>query len=400
MGGQLRQGADVMATRANRHRATRALKILQIVQKPQRRGAEVFALQLSQQLVWMGHEVTTTYLYRYEGEHRLPLADRDMMLEGDEHHYLERFPGVHPRLLWRLERLIEETRPDLVQVNGGRAVKYGAAVAARHRRRSWALIYRNIGQPQDWTSGWRHALYSRLVMPNVDAVVGVSAITLRSVEDMYQLSVPMARIPCAVDSAIVVPTMARSTIRRQTNTPFDAPVVVWVGSLTSEKRVDRLLRVVDVVRHSIPDLHLWIVGGGPLRDSLEAGVKGSSLASCVRFLGVQDQVANYMNAGDLVTLTSDTEGMPAVLLEAGLLGLPVLATRVGGVPECVIDGQTGILVDRNDEDALAHALRDLMKQPEWRRRLGEAARVRVDRHFTMSRVAQQYASFYQQVLAS
>jgi glycosyltransferase involved in cell wall biosynthesis len=237
-------------------------------------------------------------------------------------------------------------------------------------------------------------------MTHVDGVVGVSAMTLRAVEEMYHLSVPTTRIPCGVDTATIVPTIARSTIRRQTGTPVDAPVIVWVGSLTPEKRVDRLLRAVNVVRQSIPNLHLWIIGGGRLRDSLEADVRASSLASYVRFLGVQDRVANYMCAGDVVTLTSDTEGMPAVLLEAGLLGLPVVATRVGGIAECVVHGQTGILVHRHDEDALACALRDLLHKPEWRRELGQAARVQVEGNFTMTRIAQQYATFYEQVLAS
>src|SRR4029079_872302 len=101
-------------------------------------------------------------------------------------------------------------------------------------------------------------------------------------------------------------------------------------------------------------LHLWIVGGGPLRETLERQVHTSLLASSTRFLGVQHQVANYMNAADIVALTSATEGMPAVLLEAGALGLPVVTTRVGGVAECVLDGKTGILVQPSDEAGFAH----------------------------------------------
>jgi glycosyltransferase involved in cell wall biosynthesis len=374
------------------------MRILQVVQEAQRRGAEVFASQLSRQLRRMSHEVKTAYLYRHEGENPLPLDEHDTVLGGDEHHCLERIPGVHPLLLWRLKRLIEETQPDVVQVNGGRTVKYGAAIASGRRRRSWVLIYRNIGQLRDWVRGWHHTLYSRLVMPNVDGVVGVSRVTLQTVEDLFQLSVPAVRIPSAVDTEMVVPTVSREVTRRQAETPLEAPVIVWVGSLTPEKRVDRLIRAADVVRRSIPNLHLWIVGGGPLRRTLEAEVQARSLTSYVRFLGVQERVANYMNAGDVVTLTSDTEGMPAVLLEAGLLGRPVVATRVGGVSECVLDGETGILVERNDEEALATALRDLLRQPEQRCRMGQASRGWIERNFTMSRVAQDYAAFYQQVL--
>jgi glycosyltransferase involved in cell wall biosynthesis len=375
------------------------MNILQIVQKPQRRGAEVFALQLSGQLRDAGHDVRTAYLYSHEEPGGLRPAEHDKMLAGRERHYFERIPGIHPWLAWRLRRLVEEIEPDVVQVNGGRAVKYGAAVASAQRRRSWVLIYRNIGQPQDWVRGWRHSLYSRFVMPHVDGVVGVSDSTLQGVRDWYRLSVPTVRIPCAVETATATPTVARDEIRRQTQTPLSAPVIVWVGSLTPEKRLDRLVRAVHAVQRRIPDVHLWIVGGGPVRHSLERQVRASSLAACVRFLGVQGHVANYMSAGDLVALTSDTEGMPAVLLEAGLLGLAVVATRVGGVSECVLDGTTGILVQREDEDALACALHDLLRRPDRRRRLGTMARARIEQHFTMRQIAQQYAAFYRRVLA-
>jgi glycosyltransferase involved in cell wall biosynthesis len=90
--------------------------------------------------------------------------------------------------------------------------------------------------------------------------------------------------------------------------------------------------------------------------------------------------------------------MPAVVLEAGLLGLPVVATRVGGVPECVLDGETGLVVDQHDAQSLVRGLVDLLRQPERRASIGRAARTWIERNFTMSRVARQYAEFYQQVL--
>jgi glycosyltransferase involved in cell wall biosynthesis len=376
------------------------MKILQLVQKPQRRGAEVFARQLNQELRSAGHTVSTAYLYPHQAENPLPIHDGDVVLGGREHHYLEKLPGVHPMLVWRLQQFIDKTKPDVVQLNGGQTVKYGAAASGIRRRRSWVVIYRNIGQPQDWIRGWRHKMYSALVMPNVDGVVGVSAVTLQAVQALYRLSVPAVRIPCAIDTTALVSTAARSAVRLEATTPPDAPVVVWIGSLTREKRVDRLIRVIEIAKRAIPDLHLWIVGGGPLRASLEQQVRAAGLSSCIRFLGVQHQVANFLNAADIAALTSDTEGMPAVLLEAGALGLPVVTTRVGGVAECVLDGKTGILVERNDEGAFANAIRDLVALPESRRRLGSAARSWVEQNFTMAPVARQYAAFYRQVLAA
>jgi glycosyltransferase involved in cell wall biosynthesis len=358
----------------------------------------VFASQLSEQLRRDGHEVRTSYLYPHEGESALPLTPHDQVLGGREHHVFETVPGIHPMLARRLRQCIDEMRPDVVQANGGRTVKYGAAVASTQPGRSWSLVYRNIGQPRYWVGGCRHAFYSRFVMPHVDGVVGVSGATLQSVKTMYALSVPTASIPCAVDPEVMTPTITREEVRHQTGTPANAPVIVWAGSLSHEKRVDRLLAAASIVRNSVPDVHVWIVGTGPLRQTIEAQVLASPLASSVRFLGAQDRVANYMSAADLLALTSDTEGMPAVVLEAGLLGLPVVATRVGGVPECVLDGETGLVVDQHDAQSLVRGLVDLLRQPERRASIGRAARTWIERNFTMSRVARQYAEFYQQVL--
>ncbi len=375
------------------------MKILQVVQKPQRRGAEIFTAQLSRQLRVDGHDVRTVYLYHHPGAQALALEDHDLVLGGREDHYFEALAGIHPTLLTRLTRCIDDFRPDVVQANGGRTVKYCAAAALTRPRRDWVLIYRNIGEPHYWTNKLRQYIYSRLLMPKVDGVIGVSRATLGAVENLYSLSVPLAHIPCAVDDEAIVPTLSRQVVRRQTGTDVDAPVIVWVGSLTREKRVDRMLRVTSLITRTLPTVCLWIVGDGPLRGALEEQVKALSLTPNVRFLGSRDQVSNFMQGGDVVALTSDTEGMPAVLLEAGLLGLPVVTTRVGGVPECVIDGETGILVERNDEEGFATALLSLIRQPERRHAFGESAKVTLRQHFTIPKVAQQYCVFYRQVMA-
>jgi glycosyltransferase involved in cell wall biosynthesis len=375
------------------------VKILQVVHKPQRRGAEVFTRQLSEQLRMRGHQVRTAYLYSYRGANPLPLGRDDVELDGREYHVFEKIPGIHPFLLSRLRKVVEETRPDVVQVNGGRTVKYGAAIAAQCRKRRWVLIYRNIGQPGNWAQGARHAFYSRFVLPRIDGMVSVSTRTLQEIDNQYHLPVPTVCIPSAVDPNAITSTVSRGAIRRQTGTPDDAAVLVWVGSLTPEKRPDRLLRVASRVRQRVPNLHVWVIGDGPLRRSLESDARALSLGDSVHFLGVKMQVANYINAGDVVTLTSDTEGMPAVLLEAGLLARPAVATHVGGVAECVLHGRTGILVPRTDEERFANAVQDLLQQPAWQSRLAAAAKVWVERHFTIDLIAERYAAFYQQVMA-
>jgi glycosyltransferase involved in cell wall biosynthesis len=375
------------------------MKILQVVQKPQRRGAEIFALQLSCELRAKGHDVRIAYLYPYAGPNPLPLGPGDRVLSGREHRLLEKIPGIDPVLLWRLRRLIDEIQPDVVQVNGGRTVKYGAAAAVCQKRR-WLLVYRSIGQPARWVRGWlRRTFYTRFVIPRVQGVVAVSTATLQGLRELYRLQVPVVRIPRAVHPEALRPSAGRRAVRRETATPEDAPVVLFVGSLSPEKRLDRLLRIVEQVRRHLPPVCLWLVGDGPLRAALEQQVRALSLEDCVRFIGVQDRVTPYMRAADVVVLTSDTEGMPGVVLEAGWLRRPVVATRVGGVSECVVNGETGLLVEPDDESGFAQALGDLLQRPDRMRELGTRARRWVNEHFTTARAADQYETFYQEVLA-
>ena len=378
------------------------MKILQVVQKPQRRGAEIFAFQLSQELRHQGHEVRIAYLYPHDDANALPLHPTDCMLAGQERHPLEKSPGFHPLLLKRVIQQINNFKPDVVQVNGARTIKYGALAQYFCRHQSWVLVYRNIGNPNDWVLGRRRQLfYSRLIMPKLDGVVGVSQTTLDNLTNFYALTIPTTHIPRGIDPKALNFSLSRDVVRAKTQTPPLAPLILFVGSLTPEKRLDRLLRAVrQILSHHLPDLQVWIMGGGPLRPELEKQVESLGLNETVHFLGVQADVATYMQAADLLALTSDTEGLPGVILEAGWLELPAVATRVGGVSECVLDNETGLLVEPDDEDGLVQAMLSLLQYPEQRATMGGKAKSWIGKNFTIEKISQKYVDFYQQVLTN
>lgn len=377
------------------------LRILQIVQKPQRRGAEVFAFQLSQALRRQEHRVQIAYLYPFHGTNALPLCSDDFILNGQENHFFEKTPGFHPYLLQRLVHLIKQFKPDIIQVNGSRTVKYGAFARYCDPQGDWALIYRNIGNPNDWVRDWYHRFfYERLVMPKLDGVVGVSQTTLQNLLDFYSLSVPTAQIPRAIDPTMLRWNKRPGEIRQSSQTPEQASVILFVGSLTKEKRLDRLLRIVSKVKISLGEVKAWIVGDGPMRAQLEQEALFMGLADTVQFLGVKSNVADYMHAADLLLLTSDTEGIPGVILEAGFLELPTVATCVGGVPECVTHGKTGILVGPEDEAGLVQSVQNLLQNAEERYRMGKAAKEWIEKKFTIDKIVMNYIEFYESVLKS
>lgn len=371
---------------------------VQLVHAPQLRGAEVFARQLAGALAREGFRSLCVSLYHRPAERDWGATEDEIRLGGREGHPLDRLPGWQPALLLRLRRVLARERPAIVQANGGATLKYAALAAGR--RPGWKLVYRNIGDPRAWLSNpLRRAVYSRLVAPRVDGVVAVARGLLPTLDAIYGPAVPKVHLPTAVDPAAARPVRPATEVRAEAGCGEAAPVVLYAGSLTPEKRVDRLLRAVSAARSQAPGLRLWIAGEGPLRPELERLAATAGPPGTVRFLGTRHDLADWIAAADLVALASDTEGVPGVLLEAGAAGRPVVATRVGGVPECVVHGETGLLVPAEDEAALAAAIVELARAPARRRALGEAARERVLREFALPGVAREYARFYRRLLA-
>jgi glycosyltransferase involved in cell wall biosynthesis len=159
-----------------------------------------------------------------------------------------------------------------------------------------------------------------------------------------------------------------------------------------------LLHAVRRVVDAEPGFSLDIVGDGPYRAELEALCDELKLRRHVRFLGQRDDVHALMSQADMFVLSSITEGLSITLLEAMATGLPIVATRVGGNPEVVADGETGLLVPPRSPDALAEAILRLVRDPQSARRMGAAARQRAELSFDIRRVVARYEELYRSVL--
>lgn len=378
--------------------ASETLTLVQLVHRPQRRGAEIFARRLSEALAARGHQCVEVHLYRPPDEGGLIARPGDRCLEGEPSHFSERCPGFQPGLLRSLGEVLDDIGPDLVQANGGRTVKYGALARGR-KPAPWTLLYRNIGDPEAWGRSALHRLfYRRWVWPRVDAVVGVSRSTLQTLHRLHEIAVPSVTIHPGIPLDELRPEESPARARRRWDTPETAPVLLAVGSLTSEKRPDRFLRVAAQVRQAHPDVHFWWAGAGPLAELMRARAQSLGLADRLRWLGAQERIATSLSAADVLLITSDTEGLPAVAVEAGALGLPVVASRVGGIAEAVLDGITGLLTEPGDEAALASAVEDLLADPGRARKLGEAARKHVERELSWDRTVDAYLTFYREMI--
>jgi L-malate glycosyltransferase len=197
-----------------------------------------------------------------------------------------------------------------------------------------------------------------------------------------------------------VPTTSSAHGRAQAlSVNADDKVVGTITRLVWKRGHEELLRAAALVARAEPTAKFVVVGDGPLRRALEEQARGLGLNGGVRFLGAVPQAARLLPHFDVFVLSSVWEGMSNGLLEAMAAGRPVVATRVGGNPEVVVDGESGLLVPPKDPQALADAVLRLLRDRELARRLGEAARRRIESEFTLEQMVQRLESLYDDLLA-
>jgi len=179
--------------------------------------------------------------------------------------------------------------------------------------------------------------------------------------------------------------------------PFDPPRVLCLGRLAPDKGFDIVLPAFDAVLRRSPRARLVIAGNGPDRDRLEKQVADRGMHHVVEFVGwvPPSAVADLINSSTIVVMPSRQDSFPLVALEAALMGRPLVAARVGGLPEIVVHMETGLLVDKEDYSSLATAIYFLLEHPQAAVQMGNAARVRARTVFGWERHVNAYDDLYQ-----
>lgn len=299
-------------------------------------------------------------------------------------------------------RVLDEVRPDVLHLQDRRAGLVGRALA---RSRSLPSVYTLHGVP-DQLAGLVPGNLSiaparardRLRYLRLEALLARtprSAVVTpcRALADYAQTHVGIPAdlvhaVPNGVGPAWLAPDPAAAE-----RDPSGPVRVTWLGLMQPVKRVPDLVAAVD----RVPGVHLRLVGDGPERPRIEAAVASAARPNRVSFAGFHADPATILRAADVVALPSAAEACPMALLQAMALGVPVLATRVGGVPELVRDGIDGVLVDPGDVDRLTHALAGLAADAELRRRLGASGRRRIRDHYRIDRTTRALVDVYEAV---
>ena len=192
---------------------------------------------------------------------------------------------------------------------------------------------------------------------------------------------------------------ATGDFRRSLGLPNDAKLVVAVGRLVPIKNIPLLLEAAAIARQQDPRIHVVLIGDGELRAELEARAEALGMADAVHFAGWRRDLASVYADLDAVVISSHNEGTPASLIEAMATGCPVIATRVGGVPDMIVDGRTGRLVPPGDREALAAALLALFREPELTTRMAKLARERTLERHQATRLVGDIDWLYRELLA-
>jgi len=295
------------------------------------------------------------------------------------------------RVLWRLARLFRRERVDVAHAYLFHP-NVLAPVAARLARVPAVVVSkRSLDRYPRAATRWAcqlgNALADRIAV-NADAV----ARFVREEEGCPARK--MVLIPNGVGEDVLGARGDRGRARELVGEPPGGLVVGTVSRLAWKKGIEYLLDAVPRVLDSVPAVHFVIVGDGPLMAQLEARARGLGVDAQVRFLGARHDVLELLPAFDLFVLPSVVEGMSNALLEAMAVGLPVVATDVGGNSEVVVDGESGLLVPAADAPALAAAVVKLLQSPELASEMAQAGRRRVAERYPESAMVRRLEDLY------
>ncbi|MGZ6839371.1 MAG: glycosyltransferase [Frankiaceae bacterium] len=265
------------------------------------------------------------------------------------------------RYVRALRRLLVQGRYDVVHAH-----LYASAAAAAAAPRNTPLVLTEHTEAP-WRS-WRARAVSRWFYRRASRIVAASTAIRNVLVDAYH--VPPARIE-------VLPAVP--ALRSRPHAPHPggerSTVVGFAGRLTPEKGVDIFLRAASLVARVVPEARFVVIGDGRLRRELEALAGDLGLPEeRVRFLGFRDDAADLIAGLDILAVPSRSDGTPLVVGEAMTAGVPVVASRVGGLPDQVTHRRTGLVVEPEDPEGLATALVSLLLAPDEARQLGEAGR--------------------------
>jgi glycosyltransferase involved in cell wall biosynthesis len=340
------------------------------------------------------------YRFRFICLDELGTLGQELRDEGFDVEVLARRPGLDWPCTRRLARIIRQKRVDLIHAHQYTPFFYSAVsrlLLSRPR-----ILFTEHGRHHPDYPRRKRLLANRVLVRRGDRVLAVGeavrqalidneGIPPHRIEVIYN-GIPLEQFPTGPSAS------ERALVRAQIGLEPADLAVIQVARLDYLKDHATAIRTIEQVAAVIPRARLVLVGEGPERGAIEGLVHERRLEEHVRFLGPRHDVARLLAASDIVLLTSISEGIPLTLIEAMAAARPVVSTRVGGVAEVVLNGQTGLLAPPGDATTLSEHILRLAGDPMPRERLGRAGRQRAENLFSERQMHKKYLKLYSEMI--
>lgn len=296
------------------------------------------------------------------------------------------------RAAFRLRHLVQRDKYNIVHFHTARAHALSPWLYGLKIKR---LVTRRMDYPL------RAGITTRfLYLCCVDMVVAISKSVYGA---LTKRNIPSSRIrliPSGVETRRFVPDpLVRERLRFQHSIDAQTALVVSVGALVERKGHDVLLTAAHFLKKKGYRLRYLICGEGPLRNTLEDQARALSIAQEVQFTGFCTNIPEFLAAADFFVHVPHHEGLGVAVLEALAAGTPTIASRVGGIPEIIKEGKTGMLISPQDPESLVISLSQLLENPAFAQQLGKSGQIFVQKHFDVSTMAQANETLYLELLA-
>lgn len=355
------------------------MKIMQVIPYFCFGGAEIMCENLTYALKKAGQDVFVVSLYA----ERTPIAQR-MEEAGIRIVYLDKKLGLDLSMVPKLVRIMRQERPDVVHTHLD-VIKYAVLAAKLAGVKKCVHTVHSLAD-REAEGRAQKRINGTYFRNGWSTPVALTPEVQTSVAGFYGL--PLAQVPViynGIDLSRCIPKTAYET--------GDTVTIIHVGRFDTPKNHPGLLEAFRLLRENHPECRLRLAGDGDLRAEMEALAREKGIADAVEFCGMQHNVYPYLHDADIFTLPSIYEGNPMTIIEAMGTGLPIAASRVGGIPDMIQDGESGLLVEPEPQ-AICDALTRLVEDTSLRRRLGEKARTQ-SQTFSAEHMARAYISCYE-----
>lgn len=362
------------------------MKVIQLIQKPQLRGAEIFACQLSNHLVSNGHKVIVISIF--SGDEKMPFEGEIIKLARPLKYRLFDVYG------WlKLSQIIQAEQPDVIQVNAGDTLKF-AVISKILFKWKVPIVFRNANKMSDFIDSSLKFKVNKFLLEYVDQIVSVSKLCEYDLKETFNIpDEKILTIPIGINSTENIdPDLNGFSLK-------GTPILINAGSLVPEKNHSGLISIFQKLLPYYPDALLYIAGQGKLQQSLTRRIKDNQLEEKVKFLGSRNDILQLIKNSNIFLLPSLIEGLPGVILEAMLCKVPVVAYNVGGISEVVKNGQTGWIVEKGDEEGFVQAIHQVMSNPKNTLRIVENAYQMVSQGYSNDHIAHRFEKVYEEVVA-